>query len=107
VSSQGSFLKIVAAPLSIACGFAIGVATWLAGASPPAAHAQFEIQQPGTIQQPGEVEEPGSQQRGGGANKTQDDLLKAGGPTSGPAPLMPGGGCPVEFPLKRGEACYR
>jgi hypothetical protein len=100
VSSQGLVLKLVAATLTIACGFGIGVATWLAGASPPAAHAQFEIQQPGTIQ------EPGSQQRGG-ANKTNDDLLKAGGPTSGPVPLMPGGGCPVEFPLKRGEACYR
>jgi hypothetical protein len=32
--------------------------------------------------------------------------FNAGGPKAGPAPLMPGGGCPKEFPQKRGEACY-
>jgi hypothetical protein len=34
------------------------------------------------------------------------DLLDAGGPTMGPAPLMPGGGCPKEYPIKRADACY-
>jgi hypothetical protein len=34
------------------------------------------------------------------------DLFDSGGPTIGPAPLMPDGGCPREFPLKRGGACY-
>jgi hypothetical protein len=33
-------------------------------------------------------------------------LLEAGGPTSGPAPLMPNGGCPREFPTMRDGACY-
>jgi hypothetical protein len=33
-------------------------------------------------------------------------LLEAGGPTSGPVPLMPEGGCPREFPIKRDGACY-
>jgi hypothetical protein len=33
-------------------------------------------------------------------------LLEAGGPTSGPVPLMPNGGCPREFPAMRDEACY-
>jgi hypothetical protein len=33
-------------------------------------------------------------------------LLEAGGPTSGPVPLMPDGGCPREFPTMRGGACY-
>lgn len=33
-------------------------------------------------------------------------LMNAGGPTAGPVPLMPGGGCPEEFPLRRGAACY-
>ena len=32
--------------------------------------------------------------------------FNAGGPKAGPAPLMPGGGCPKEFPQKRGGACY-
>jgi hypothetical protein len=32
--------------------------------------------------------------------------LNAGGPTAGPAPLMPDGSCPKEFPNQRGRACY-
>jgi hypothetical protein len=35
-----------------------------------------------------------------------DDLLEAGGPSSGPLPLMPNGGCPREFPTMRDGACY-
>ncbi len=34
------------------------------------------------------------------------NLLEAGGPTSGPLPLMPDGGCPREFPAMRDGACY-
>jgi hypothetical protein len=34
------------------------------------------------------------------------NLLEAGGPTSGPLPLMPKGGCPREFPTMRDGACY-
>jgi hypothetical protein len=34
------------------------------------------------------------------------NLLEAGGPTSGPLPLMPDGGCPREFPTMRDGACY-
>jgi hypothetical protein len=32
--------------------------------------------------------------------------FKAGGAEAGPVPLMPSGGCPKEFPVKRGKACY-
>jgi micrococcal nuclease len=32
--------------------------------------------------------------------------MDAGGPERGPVPLMPGGGCPDEYPLERGGACY-
>ena len=32
--------------------------------------------------------------------------FNAGGPSSGPVPIMPGGDCPKEFPAKRGEVCY-
>jgi hypothetical protein len=35
------------------------------------------------------------------------DLFEAGGPRIGPVPLMPGGECPGEYPVKRGGACYR
>jgi hypothetical protein len=34
------------------------------------------------------------------------NLLEAGGPSSGPVPLMPNGGCPREFPTMRDGACY-
>ena len=34
-------------------------------------------------------------------------LMDAGGPASGPMPLMPNGSCPEEFPTERGGACYR
>ena len=32
--------------------------------------------------------------------------FKAGGSEAGPVPLMPSGGCPKEFPVKQGNACY-
>ena len=34
------------------------------------------------------------------------DLFNSGGPTNGPVPLMPDGGCPKEFPAKHGGLCY-
>jgi hypothetical protein len=34
------------------------------------------------------------------------DLFNSGGPTHGPVPLMPDGGCPEEFPVKHGGLCY-
>jgi hypothetical protein len=34
------------------------------------------------------------------------DLLDAGGPKSGPLPLVADGTCPKEFPVKRDGACY-
>src|SRR5215203_4509022 len=34
------------------------------------------------------------------------NLLEAGGPSSGPVPLMPDGGCRREFPTMRDGACY-
>lgn len=34
-------------------------------------------------------------------------LMEAGGPNDGPAPKIPNGGCPDEFPVERGDGCYR
>jgi hypothetical protein len=34
------------------------------------------------------------------------DLFESGGPQSGPLPLMPDGGCPKEFPVKKNGACF-
>jgi len=33
--------------------------------------------------------------------------IDSGGPKNGPVPLMLGGGCPVEYPIERGDLCYR
>jgi hypothetical protein len=33
-------------------------------------------------------------------------LFEAGGPAGGPAPPMPDGSCPQEFPTKQNGACY-
>ena len=33
-------------------------------------------------------------------------LLEAGGPTDGPVPLIPGGGCPKEYPVEGDGACH-
>ena len=33
-------------------------------------------------------------------------VLDSGGPENGPVPLMPDGGCPVEYPAQRGDLCY-
>ena len=34
-------------------------------------------------------------------------LMKAGGPEDGPAPKMPSGECPKEYPVEKGKGCYR
>src|SRR5215210_1121294 len=34
------------------------------------------------------------------------DLFESGGPQSGSLPLMPDGGCPKEFPVKKNGACF-
>ncbi|QIN78910.1 hypothetical protein GBA65_10675 [Rubrobacter marinus] len=41
------------------------------------------------------------------ADDSGNILMEAGGPENGPAPRMPGGACPSEFPVERGEGCYR
>jgi hypothetical protein len=39
--------------------------------------------------------------------KPEGNLFDSGGPENGPVPLMPEGGCPVEFPVERGGLCYQ
>ncbi len=47
-----------------------------------------------------------SAQPSGGGQGRYGNLFEAGGPSSGPAPLMPDGSCPREFPTMRAGACY-
>jgi hypothetical protein len=39
-------------------------------------------------------------------DQERSPLMDAGGPAAGPVPLMPGGGCPQEYPVRRHDACY-
>jgi hypothetical protein len=41
------------------------------------------------------------------ASPTPKTILDSGGPERGPVPLLPGGGCPEEYPVERSGACYR
>jgi hypothetical protein len=42
-----------------------------------------------------------------GDRENRRTLLEAGGTLDGPAPELPGGGCPAEFPVEQGNVCYR
>ena len=71
------------------------------------------------------VEDCGSSPTGGGAAQYDDSsvappaeapvappaddpsLFESGGPEEGPAPVMPGGACPPEFPNARDGGCWR
>ena len=59
---------------------------------------------PGSASAPASTPAPDSPSRK--PKKPKRDLFDSGGPTSGPLPLMPNGGCPQEFPERRGKACY-
>jgi hypothetical protein len=39
-------------------------------------------------------------------DRDRSPLMDAGGPAAGPVPLMPGGGCPEEYSVRRNDACY-
>ena len=60
---------------------------------------ESRLQEPGSIQEPGEIQQPGLQQQAG-------QLMKAGGPADGPVLIMPGGGCPKNFPVQLDGGCY-
>ena len=42
-----------------------------------------------------------------GQRTTRESLLEAGGPYDTPAPLMPDGSCPKEFPIQKDSSCHR
>lgn len=39
-------------------------------------------------------------------DRDEGELMRAGGPSEGPVPAMPGGGCPEEFPVKKAGTCH-
>ena len=84
-----------------AAGSTAGTASPTAGASPTASATATASPTPTpapTTPKPTPPPNP--------APQPNPDLFDAGGPTIGPAPLMPDGGCPKEYPIKRADACY-
>jgi hypothetical protein len=84
-----------------AAGSSAGSATATAGASPTASAPATaspsptpEPTRPEPTPSPSPVPQP------------NPDLFDSGGPTVGPAPPMPDGECPKEYPIKRADACY-
>lgn len=49
-----------------------------------------------------EATSPASDQYAAG----KGSLLEAGGPSEGPVPRMPDGGCPAEFPMEGPDGCH-
>ena len=54
----------------------------------------------------GPTRTPDSQPPPSSPPPTNDTLMEAGGPSDGPLPKIPGGGCPEEFPVEQPEGCY-
>jgi hypothetical protein len=79
-----------------AAGTATGSATATGGASPTASATATASASP----TPEPTRSPSPSQQ------PSPNLFDAGGSTIGPAPLMPGGGCPKEYPIKRADGCY-
>src|SRR5829696_5189121 len=50
---------------------------------------------------------PGTTTGGTPIDHGPGNLFNSGGPPYGPVPLMPDGGCPVEYPHEHEDACYR
>lgn len=65
---------------------------------------QETTQQGTTAQQSTLPEETTAQQTT--VQERTNRLKDSGGPRARAVPLMPGGRCPAEFPVRRGEACY-
>lgn len=71
--------------------------------APPGTPNPGQASASGSASTPASTPKPGSQKP---KSKPERNLFESGGPTSGPLPLMPNGGCPQEFPEQRGKACY-
>jgi hypothetical protein len=84
-------------------------ATWTVDVEECDASAPPGTPNPGPASAAGSASTPASTPAAGSRRpkpKPERNLFESGGPTSGPLPLMPNGGCPQEFPEQRAKACY-
>jgi hypothetical protein len=85
-----------------AAGSSAGTASPAAGTSPTASETATASPSPAPAPAtPEPTRSPSPPQQ------PSPDLFDSGGPESGPVLLMPGGGCPPEFPAVRNNLCYR
>ena len=102
-------LKIAAVALMF---FATGFALRLAWESPPAVEAQETTTSTATASPSPTTttaSPPPTTTTASPSPSTpspNDRMLNSGGPARGPVPLMPGGECPPEYPVKKDGACY-
>ena len=57
----------------------------------------------------GQSDDPNATDQGGSSNGSggNGSLMQSGGPEDGPVPPLPSGGCPDEFPVEKGDGCFR
>jgi hypothetical protein len=106
-------LKIAAVALMV---FATGFALRLAWESPPMVEAQqtttptttytATASPTTTTASPAPTTTTASPSPSPSTPSPSDRMLKSGGPAHGPVPLMPGGKCPSEYPVRKDGACY-
>jgi hypothetical protein len=106
-------LKIAAVALMV---LATGLALRLAWESPPTVEAQqtttptttytATASPTTTTASPAPTTTTASPSPSPSTPSPSDRMLKSGGPAHGPVPLMPGGKCPSEYPVRKDGACY-
>ena len=99
-------LKIAAVALMV---LAAGFALRLAWESPPMVEAQQTITPTTGTSTATASPAPtttGTASPSPSTPSPSDRMLESGGPAHGPVPLMPGGKCPSEYPVRKDGACY-
>jgi hypothetical protein len=89
-----------------AAGSAAGTASPTAGASPTASQAATASPSPTPAPTTPAPTAPKPAPSLSPPPQPNPNLFDSGGPTIGPAPLMPDGSCPKEYPVRQGDACY-
>lgn len=76
--------------------------------SEKAQYEQVQYSEPTTSQEDSDSDSGGSDEyQYASADDSGNILMEAGGPDDGPAPKMPNGGCPDEFPSEKDDGCYK
>ena len=67
---------------------------------------QYQTEETTTTQQQYEDTSSGDDVQYDTTQYDTSPLMESGGPEDGPVPHLPSGGCPDEFPVEKGKACF-